>query len=40
MYSIIHIEYIFHVKIQPFVKAKFDQDPDRISWGSLDPDPH
>ncbi len=39
-YSITYINNIFHVKMQPFVKPMSDQDPDRISCGSLDPDPH
>jgi hypothetical protein len=32
------MNYIFLCKIQFFVTATFDQDPDR--FGSLDPDPH
>ncbi len=38
--NITYIKYIFHVKIQFCVTAKYDQDPDPHWFGPLDPDPH
>ncbi len=35
-----NIEYIFLIKIQLFVTAKSDQDPDLNWFGSLGPDSH